>query len=537
LRLIGERILNQNCPQLMKPAYQYLILLLLLSPVFQSFTQAQDSGYITGRIVDSTNHEPLEFATISLKHNQIGVIANAGGDFRLSVRHEFINDTVVISCIGFKHLEFAFGKLLKDEINTIDLPRAIYSLGEVQVYAPDESLNSLRLITRAIRRIPKNYPCEENNFIAYYRDYQKREGEYLNLNEAIIQTLEKGFNTLSVDNSYRLLKYKKNVKFKRVPLPVYYDSEGIPGYNSENKTIPGAQLGDQFGNELFVLMVHDAIRNYKANSYSFINTFDRDFIRNHKFEDPIPILNNELMLLKIDFTTNNRVHLDTLYVKGSIYIQPEDYSIHKLKYNCGYNIDDDVFKPIFTIDVEYGYDQRLDSLLGLKYISFNNQFQVADSTDENYFKIEGTYWESPDDARDPTMVFVFNKELDAKTAREKQNFQLLLRDRPVKIADLIVDENIVMIRPRKVISLKERSEITIRMNNIQDKQGKHLNQRNSIEYYQYRELFVQDYNRDILIEGSCFLEQAPLEENCISTSKTELQYWMNTPLIQVRYAW
>lgn len=518
----------------MRTSYQYLIILFLLSTVIQDFVQAQETEYITGRIIDSINHEPIEFATIWLKHSQIGVITNTEGDFRLSVHREFIHDTVVISCIGFKHREFAFGELLKDEINNIELPRAIYSLGEVQVYAPDKSLNSLRLINKAIRRIPQNYPCTQNNYIAYYRDYQKRGEEYLNLNEAIIQTLDNGFKKLSIENSYRMLNYKKNSKFKRVPLSAYYDPIGIPGYNSANKTIPGAQLGDQFGNELFVLMVHNAIRNYKVNSFSFINTFDRDFIRNHKFMDPIPILNNELMLLKIDFTSNNRVHLDSLYVRGSIYVQPEDYSIHKLKYVCGYNINDDIFKPIYTIDVEYGYEQRLDSLLGLKYISFNNIFQVVDSTDENYFKLEETYWKSPDDARDPRMVFVFNRDVDVKTARERQNYQLFLRDKSLGIARTTVDGNTVMITPRKVISLVDRSEITINMNSIQDKQGKHLNQKNHVEYYQYRELFVQDHNRDILIEESCFLEQVPLEENCISTTETKLHYWMNTPLISGR---
>ena len=68
------------------------------------------------------------------------------------------------------------------------------------------------------------------------------------------------------------------------------------------------------------------------------------------------------------------------------------------------------------------------------------------------------------------------------------------------------------------------------MNNIKDIQGNHLNVKSYDEYYQYRELFVQDYNPDMLIEESCFLEQAPLEENCISTTESELHYWMNTPL-------
>ncbi len=65
----------------MKSSYQYLIILFFLSTAIQDFVQAQDTEYITGRIIDSLNHEPIEFATIWLKHSQIGVITNTGGDF------------------------------------------------------------------------------------------------------------------------------------------------------------------------------------------------------------------------------------------------------------------------------------------------------------------------------------------------------------------------------------------------------------------------------------------------------------------------
>ncbi len=49
------------------------------------------------------------------------------------------------------------------------------------------------------------------------------------------------------------------------------------------KRIPHAMVGDQYGNELFILLVHDAIRNFDKRSFSFVDTLTQDFIRNHWF--------------------------------------------------------------------------------------------------------------------------------------------------------------------------------------------------------------------------------------------------------------
>jgi len=45
------------------------------------------------------------------------------------------------------------------------------------------------------------------------------------------------------------------------------------------------------------------------------------------------VLNNNLLLYKIDFRAKPFVAGDSLTVSGAIYIQPSDYSIHKLEYS------------------------------------------------------------------------------------------------------------------------------------------------------------------------------------------------------------
>ena len=66
--------------------------------------------------------------------------------------------------------------------------------------------------------------------------------------------------------------------------------------------------------------------------------------------------------------------------------------------------------------------------------------------------------------------------------------------------------------------------------NVKDINNKILNKRKSIELHQFRELFVQQYNKPLEFQDSCFIECIPLERNCISRSSNSDKYWMNTPI-------
>ena len=77
-------------------------------------------------------------------------------------------------------------------MNNLKLMPNIYGLKEVKVIARRKKLNSEAIVARAIKNIKKNYPVNPFSYVSYYRDYQKDSINYLNLNEAIIQTLDKG---------------------------------------------------------------------------------------------------------------------------------------------------------------------------------------------------------------------------------------------------------------------------------------------------------------------------------------------------------
>jgi hypothetical protein len=489
---------------------------------------SQSADYISGKVINPTTSAPVPFATIKLKYNQLGIYANAEGDFKIANNPEFEDDSLTISCIGFKQISLAYKNLSEQTVNKVFLTPVVYGLGEVKVIASRSRLNSAAIVRRAIRKILDNCPTKPFNYIAYYRDYQKRESNYINLNEAIIQTLDNGFTSQSISNKYRLLDFKKNTEFPRMNISPFYNLNNAGDIDNSNKTIPDAVLGDQYGNELFILMVHDAIRNFNKRSFSFIETFSTDFIFSHKFSEPVKVFDNNLLLYKIDFRATHRTTGDSLEASGAIYIQPGDYSIHKLEYTCYYKIKGDELKKMFNIDVEYGYENSDNSLMCLKYISFNNIFRVMDSDDNTYFKIMASQLDTLSNIKS-TVVLDFSNNIDPVSAANKDNYKITIRKKPVKISHIQVSGKRLFIRLKDDVYKTTPKSVEVSVRNIKDVNGNILDKRKSIELYQYRELFVQEYNKPLALKDSCYMEYLPLEKNCISKYNGNERYWMNTP--------
>ena len=287
---------------------RHLIFIGLLFSINYPVLYCQQPDYIRGKVLDSKTSKPVPYATIRLKNFQVGVISNAEGDFRILNNPGFQSDSLIVSCIGFRRLSMDFRDMKTSGINNLKLVPIIYSLNEVRITARKKRLNPEIIITRALRNIKRNNPDKPFSYVSYYRDYQKDSSNYLNLNEAVIQTLDNGFTNASDSNRYRLLDFKKNMDFLRINMTPYYDLPETDHSDAWFKRIPHAMIGDQNGNELFILLVHDAIRNFDKRSFSFIDTLTQNFIKNHKFSSPMGIYDGSTLLYKIDFTARRQDH-------------------------------------------------------------------------------------------------------------------------------------------------------------------------------------------------------------------------------------
>ena len=88
-------------------------------------------------------------------------------------------------------------------------------LSAVEIQASNtKKLTGRRLVERAISRIPYNYPKRRFDYIAYYRDYQIKGHQYVNMNEALVRVSDEGFSSNDqLDTKIHLIEYKSNTGF------------------------------------------------------------------------------------------------------------------------------------------------------------------------------------------------------------------------------------------------------------------------------------------------------------------------------------
>ena len=172
--------------------------------------------------------------------------------------------------------------LNKDIINLITLVRKTEILDEVTIEASKKKKrrNAKEIVQLALNKIPENYPFKPFSYLGYYRDYQRREDNYFNLNEALIQVFDSGFGVYdSLETQTRIYHYKKNSIFPNDPI-----ADNPYDYGNRRKVVSNTKLGtpEAGRNEYTLLRIHDALRNYNINSYDFVNRLDLNFVINHK---------------------------------------------------------------------------------------------------------------------------------------------------------------------------------------------------------------------------------------------------------------
>ena len=513
---------------------RHLIFIGFLLSINNPLTYCQQLDYIRGKVIDSKTSQPVSYATIRLKNSEVGIHTNAEGDFRILNEPGFQSDSLVVTCIGFQTLSVAYRVLKISEMNYLKLVPNIYGLKEVRVIARKNKLNPEIIISRALRNIKKNNPYMPFSYVSYYRDYLKDSSTYLNLNEAIIQTLDNGFGYASDSNKYRLLEFKKNNDFRRIRISPFYDLPGSVHSDISFKQMPMAFVGDHLGNEFFVLLTHDAIRNFDRKTFFFIDTLSQRLLRNHIFSSPEGTYDGKTLLYRIRFEAKRKLTEDTYRANGVIFIQTDDYSIHRLEYSASYLDKEKKKKNIFNIEIEYGHEPALTSKMCLKYISFNNAFIIPDSTDTDYFKIVSGRWIKTDPYKDDlstlTSAVVFNNKVDSLSAQDRRHYDITIRGEKAKINKIEVDgQNLYLtIKNNKYNVVFDSCRINI--TNLKDINGNILNRQRDREIRQYRELFVQEYNKPIEFQNDCFIQSMPLEQNCKSISDNSGRFWMNTPL-------
>lgn len=526
--------------------YLFLFTFLAITPCF---SQGQD--FIFGQLVDSVQNEPIPFATIRIKDKALGVISNVDGTFKIPVRFKTLGELIEISCLGYKSKELLIEDLSKERSNVILMKPGGFELSEAVVSAKIKRLRARQIVKIAVNSIPQNYPYKEFGLVGYYRDYQVKNRNYTNLSEAIINVHDSGFDKKNIlTNRYQLYSYNQNLDFEIDEFAKQpYDYDGL------NKVVPGAKMKNDGGNEFIMLRMHDAIRNYGLESFSFIDDMSSDFIDNHRFRLIRKINYKKEKVYEIDFIHND----DTYRAKGKIFINTDDFAIHKLDYavfkrkkpgeislainaeerfSDGFNKMND--EMLYHIQMEYA--RGTENKMLLNYISFYNKILVQRPAKfKSKFVIN---------LEDKSFKIRLNKLPAAVDKIKNRDFKIRYGNEPVPIKEfwLQEDERTFVVCPHIGYKRAERifkgifterknlkvSDLKYAYGEIRDSEGNKLDERKWEYIHQYREFFVQETqsNPKIVNEGGLMLKSRPLDspEQPISNEIMKDVYWKNTPL-------
>jgi len=155
-----------------------------------------------GEIRDFETGKPLPFAAISLQNSAVGTVSNEDGIFSLKFTSHNLNDSVLISYLGYKTLIIPLKNFPKYQVFQLQ-PTSI-SLKEVTV----RSLYPEGLLRLAIANKKKNYPNHSFVQRAFYREAVRRDKKYMLYSEGILEVLKRPYRPSLFNEQVKLVKQR-----------------------------------------------------------------------------------------------------------------------------------------------------------------------------------------------------------------------------------------------------------------------------------------------------------------------------------------
>lgn len=320
-----------------------LVLLTMLS--YTVFSQIE----IKNKIVDFTNLLPIESASIYVQNTTIGTVSNADGKFVLLVPEEFVNDTLVISSIGYKSYKTPVNEF--DNSMEIFLEEDIASLDEVLLIAETRPKTGKEIVEKALSKLRENMPEEPYLQKGFLRHKERNKKEFKWLIESAItlydssylsalenlkinvDQVRKSYDLRDVDSLLSYTSYLKhnanlNLKPKSLRRDTIQTTSLIKAIRWNDTRVNG--LENLFKGKLNIL------RNSQQNKA----LFGEDIFKNHHFELDTVLVDDDRKIYKIKISEGfeyvnletKGIYNDGYHPRGWLYIYWDNYAIKKLEY-------------------------------------------------------------------------------------------------------------------------------------------------------------------------------------------------------------
>ncbi|MBS3807770.1 MAG: carboxypeptidase-like regulatory domain-containing protein [Bacteroidales bacterium] len=179
-------------------------------PPLARSSPSQPPTYISlnGKVMDRMTGNPLSYANIGVYNKSIGTISNEDGEFILKLHRRHLNDTLVVSYMGYKNRLIPIDQY--PDSSVIKLEEKLYTIQEVIVRTFDADL----IMNQALARIRENYYFEPITATGFYRESIKRKDKYTSVSEAVVD-MYKPYNKIFQSPRIKILKSRKSTDVSR----------------------------------------------------------------------------------------------------------------------------------------------------------------------------------------------------------------------------------------------------------------------------------------------------------------------------------
>lgn len=352
---------------------------------------------IKNRIADFSTFLPIESASVYIQNSTIGTLSNVDGRFSLVVPNEHVNDTLVISSIGYKSFKIPINEF--DETEDVYLEEDIASLDEVILIAETRPKTGNDIVLRAIEKLPRNLPELPYLQKGFLRHKERNKKEYKWLIESALTLYDSSFASGSTENlKINVDEIRKSYDLRDVDSLFAYASylryngkqSKLRAKNLRRDTIKTSSLikaikwNDERVNGLENLF--KGRLNLVRNSNLPLALFGKNILNKHQFELDTVLVDDGRKLYKIkiakstDFIGLNteNIYNEGFEAKGWIYIYWDNYAVKRIEYEL-----------VAASDVQKKRSKSLfDTLINHKLIISYMEYQ--DKMYPNYF-----YYETP----------------------------------------------------------------------------------------------------------------------------------------------
>ncbi|WGF91313.1 carboxypeptidase-like regulatory domain-containing protein [Aequorivita marisscotiae] len=302
---------------------------------------------LKGKVADFLTFQPIESASVYIKNTTVGSITNADGNFVLKVPQQNLQDTLVISSIGYK----SFNVVITEFENGSDiyLEEDVASLDEVVIVADPRPTTGNGIVQKAIEKLPGNLPEVAYLQKGFLRHKERNKKEYKWLIESAITLYDSSYaagakNYLKINVDETRKSYDLRDIDSLFTYSAYLKSIGSKAGNINKNTVKTSALIEAIKwNDSRVNGLGNLFKgrlNIVRNSDVSGALFGTNTLEMHQFKLDTILVDNGRKLYKIkiekgaDFVglSTPNIYNEGFEPKGWIYIYYDNYAIKKVEY-------------------------------------------------------------------------------------------------------------------------------------------------------------------------------------------------------------